>query len=198
MTSNYKEWEIRISLYYSHLWIAFYIYRTSRGGARFTATELLLPSYFPFILPLLLTCLSTSLNPFIRLHLYLRVNYSRYWYADFFIRFRVSRLFQRSIWRQSERICDVKLTFNDVILTISRNYPWPVMLSSLYRSLMSWNHVSINYSGTVADIDLPFFLWHSARQRGSDEPKYELLGTGSQEEKAAQTNRQTDTPNLYI
>ena len=85
------------------------------------------------------------------------MNYSRYWYADFFIRFRVSRLFQRSIWRQSERICDVKLTFDDVILTISRNYPWPVMTSSLYRSLMSWNHISINYLGTVADIDLPFF-----------------------------------------
>ena len=109
-------------------------------------------------------------------------NYSRYWYAYFFIRFRVSRLFQRSIWRQSERICDVKLTFDDVILTISRNYPWPVMTSSLYRSLMSWNHVSINYSGTVTDIDLRFFSWHSLNQGGSDEPKLRLLSTGSQEE----------------
>ena len=77
----------------------------------------------------------------------------------------------------------------DVILELYT--PWP-MTSSIYKALMSWNHVFIDYSGTVTDIDLPSFLWHSPHRGVLDEPKSELLDAGIQEEKAVEVSAQTD------
>ena len=152
---------------------------------------------------------------------YLSVNYLRYQHADFFIRCAFSRQFQRyiepQIWSNGSwnidddagvnwvkyGLIDVKLALIwrhigviDVILALFT--PWPIWRHQFYEVLMIWNHVFINYSGTVEDIDLPFFLWHSPHRGGSDEPKLKVLGSGTQEEKTVKVCTDRLTLLIYI
>ena len=155
------------------------------------------------------------------------MNYLRYQHADFFIRCALSRQFQRyielQIWSNGSWNIDddagvnwvkygligVKLALIwrhigviGVILALLTSY-WRYSLHDLwrhqfYKELMIWNHVFIDYSGTVADIDLLFFLWHSPPRGGSDEPKFEVVGAGIQEEKTVKVAAHTYIHTLLI
>ena len=142
----------------------------------------------------------------------------------FIIRCALSRQFQRyielQIWSNGSwnidddagvnwlryRLIDVKLALIwrhigviDVILALLTSY-WRYSLHDLwrhqfYKVLMIWNHVFIDYSGTVEDIDLRFFLKHSLYRGRQDDTIHVGFCKVSQEEYAL---LHTHTPLLYI
>ena len=58
------------------------------------------------------------------------------------------------------------------------------MTSSIYKVLMIWNYVFIDYLGTVEDIDILFFLKRSLHLGVQDDTKHVGVGKVSQEEYA--------------